>query len=54
MNDNAAAKAGQALVDLLNLKKDTVTNRYKTQWGEKTVVGLGRVIARIVRESNDV
>lgn len=41
---------GQRVVDMFGLKKNDI-NRYKSDWGEKTIEGLGRCIERIVRES---
>lgn len=41
---------GQRVVDMFGLKKNDI-NRYKSDWGEKTIEGLGRCVERIVREA---
>lgn len=44
---------GAGLAELLYLKKDRTTGRYATTYGTKSDEGLGRTVARIVREALD-
>lgn len=53
MDEFNATLVGQELVALLALKpinKDKTDIRYHTTWGSKTVAGLGRCVARILKE----
>jgi len=43
---------GAAIADLLHLKKDRATGRFNTTYGTKSAEGLGRTVARVVREFN--
>jgi hypothetical protein len=54
IGDIEAAIIGLRIVNMLNLKKITVKDkedRYYTDWGDKTLTGLGRCVERIVREA---
>ena len=59
MNDPQAKLLGQRLIEFLNLKplpqtakeKTASDTRYATDWGSKTVEGLGRSIERMVKEA---
>lgn len=44
---------GQTVVDLLNLPKKRSNGRYNTSWGDKTLMGLGATIVRVVEEKGD-
>lgn len=58
MNDPQAKLLGQRLIEFLNLKplpqttkeKAAADTRYATDWGSKTVEGLGRCVERMVKE----
>jgi hypothetical protein len=41
---------GLTLATLLLLKKKRSNGRYDTLWGDKSAEGLGRTVARMVRE----
>lgn len=45
-------KLGKEVINFLNLKpiKGTNPKKYPTEWGEKTALGLGSCINRIVNE----
>ena len=45
LTDDHAIELGNEIADLLNLK--LVSDKYNTSWGNKTPLGLGRVIERI-------
>lgn len=49
LTDTQAEKLGKELVNMLNLKKNK-QDRYNTSWGDKTLIGLGHTIHRIVFE----
>ena len=49
LTDTQAEQLGKELVNMLNLKKNK-QDRYNTVWGDKTLIGLGHTIHRIVFE----
>lgn len=44
---------GLTVIDALNLRPN-LTGKYNTGWGTKTVLGLGRIVARIVEDAKAV
>lgn len=42
---------GEGIAELLHLKKSREDGRYNTAFGTKSAEGLGRTVARIVKES---
>lgn len=42
---------GTEIAELLNLPKDKDSGRYITEWGNKSSIGLARVIERIFEEN---
>jgi hypothetical protein len=43
---------GNAIAELLHLKKERATGRFNTSYGTKSAEGLGRTVARIAHEFN--
>ena len=52
LNEQQAKEIGERVAELFFLKPNK-KGEYETSWGSKTLVGLGRVIERIVRESTE-
>jgi len=50
LTDKQAAEAGAALAELLYLKKERKSGRYRTTWGTKSALGLYRTIERFLVE----
>lgn len=42
------ARRGQLLAEILGLKLKRGTDRYSTTWGDKTALGLFRLVERIM------
>jgi hypothetical protein len=56
LTDEQAAKLGQRVIDVLELKplrRKLDEPRYDTAWGNKTAIGMGRTIARLVAEATE-
>lgn len=43
-------RRGELLAEVLSLKKSRETGRYATTWGDKTALGLYRVVERIIQD----
>jgi hypothetical protein len=60
MNDATATEIGLAVVILLNLKPlseykgHSGGDRYDTEYGTKTIIGIGRTIAKIVEDQRAI
>ena len=53
LSEKGESEIGQELADNLFLKRDPNNrDRYKTQWGSKTPLGLYRTILRIVNDAS--
>ena len=52
LNEQQAKEIGERVAELFFLKPNK-KGEYETSWGSKTLVGLGRVIERIVREETE-
>ena len=48
ISEEQEEQAGEALAELLHLKKHRYTKRYKTTWGDKTATGLYRTIVSMI------
>ena len=50
MDDEQAVKVGEEIIDLFDLKHIGKSDRYRTTWGNKTAMGLGYSINRIMEK----
>ena len=50
IQQTAHEQLGNKLIEVLNLKVKK-NGRVDTQWGDKTPIGLGATVARIVKET---
>jgi len=51
MTDEEAINVGNVIIQLFGLKVDKKTARVNTTWGDKTILGIGRCVERIVDEN---
>jgi hypothetical protein len=49
MNEEQYESLGLSLVNFLALKPNKETGRYDTEWGNKTLTGLGRCMERLMK-----
>jgi len=50
MTDEQYETLGKSIVHFLGLKPNKITGRYDTEWGDKTLVGIGRCVERCVND----
>ena len=49
LTEQEQQRRGEMLVSILNLRKEKgYADRYKTEWGNKTALGLFRMVERII------
>jgi len=51
LTEAQAEKLGQEIARLMSLTKNRETGRYDLEYGDKTAIGLGRVVQRLYQES---
>lgn len=50
LTESQEQERGELLAEVLQLKKNRLTGRYDTTWGDKTALGLFRTVQRIVED----
>ena len=48
LTEEEQTRRGELLAEVLGLKKKRKSGRYDTAWGDKTALGLFRVVERII------
>ena len=51
LNGDNAENLGKAIINLFSLRQNEDC-RYDTSWGDKTKLGIGRTVLRLVNEAN--
>ena len=54
MNEDQATALGNEIIELFNLKIDKKTGRVNTSWGDKTPLGIGLCVQRILENHKEV
>jgi hypothetical protein len=54
MTEEQLAALGTELAKFFQIKPNKNTNRYDTQWGDKTAIGVARCVLRMIDEAEQV